>query len=62
MSDTTATVPTAGDEPMISAAGVRRYFDGGAVKALDGIDLIGEGAASDHGGRGVRLRGPASRQ
>ena len=30
--------------------------------ARDGIDLIGEGAASDHGGRGVRLRGPASRQ
>jgi len=30
--------------PIISAAGVRKHFDGGAVKALDGIDLtIDEG-------------------
>jgi len=38
---------------MISAAGVRRYFDGGAVKALDGIDL--EIAAGEY----VAITGPS---
>lgn len=34
------------------------------VAALDraGIELIGEGAASADGGRGVRLKAPAARQ